>query len=227
MALALVLTVGLTSKTIHIAVAASASAAAAAEGDSSASRYIATANQHKEDFLDPSEQDDWRGTEDSLYSDIYPANGERASRHSTGDSLYSDIFPANRDRASRHSTKDSWYNDGPYLAGLGRAGRSVTESGPPLYSDCRFWVGASEQALKLRRKKLAKKHRVFYFWDSNKQVRFCPAVWILALLLVTTNSMGLRRTIDISQYTGRLPFGFFLPYTDRVPFELLDSAALL
>jgi hypothetical protein len=32
-------------------------------------------------------------------------------------------------------------------------------------------------------------------------------------------------TIDISQY--RLLFGFFLLYTDRVPFELLDSAALL
>jgi hypothetical protein len=30
-------------------------------------------------------------------------------------------------------------------------------------------------------------------------------------------------TIDISQY--RLLFGFFLLYTDRVPFELLDSAA--
>ena len=63
-----------------------------------------------------------------------------------------------------------------YLSGRGRedqagpARRSVAESGPPLYSDCRFWVGASEQALKLRRKKLARKHRVFYFWDSNKQV---------------------------------------------------------
>jgi hypothetical protein len=32
-------------------------------------------------------------------------------------------------------------------------------------------------------------------------------------------------TIDISQY--RLLFGFSLLYTDRVPFELLDSAALL
>jgi hypothetical protein len=31
--------------------------------------------------------------------------------------------------------------------------------------------------------------------------------------------------IDISQY--RLLFGFFLLYTDHVPFELLDSAALL
>jgi hypothetical protein len=31
--------------------------------------------------------------------------------------------------------------------------------------------------------------------------------------------------IDTSQY--RLLFGFFLLYTDRVPFELLDSAALL
>jgi hypothetical protein len=31
--------------------------------------------------------------------------------------------------------------------------------------------------------------------------------------------------IDTSQY--RLLFGFFLIYTDRVPFELLDSAALL
>jgi hypothetical protein len=31
--------------------------------------------------------------------------------------------------------------------------------------------------------------------------------------------------IDISQY--RLLFGFFLLYTDRVPFELLDSAALI
>jgi hypothetical protein len=31
--------------------------------------------------------------------------------------------------------------------------------------------------------------------------------------------------IDNSQY--RLLFGFFLLYTDRVPFELLDSAALL
>jgi hypothetical protein len=31
--------------------------------------------------------------------------------------------------------------------------------------------------------------------------------------------------IDISQY--RLLFGFFLLYTDRVPFELLDSATLL
>jgi hypothetical protein len=31
------------------------------------------------------------------------------------------------------------------------------------------------------------------------------------------------RLIDISQY--RLLFGFFLLYTDRVPFELLDSAA--
>jgi hypothetical protein len=32
-------------------------------------------------------------------------------------------------------------------------------------------------------------------------------------------------TIDISQY--RLLYGFLLLYTDRVPFELLDSAALL
>jgi hypothetical protein len=32
-------------------------------------------------------------------------------------------------------------------------------------------------------------------------------------------------TIDISQ--NRLLFGFSLLYTDRVPFELLDSAALL
>jgi hypothetical protein len=32
-------------------------------------------------------------------------------------------------------------------------------------------------------------------------------------------------TIDISQY--RLLFGLLLQYTDRVPFELLDSAALL
>jgi hypothetical protein len=32
-------------------------------------------------------------------------------------------------------------------------------------------------------------------------------------------------SIDISQY--RLLFKFFLLYTDRVPFELLDSAALL
>jgi hypothetical protein len=32
-------------------------------------------------------------------------------------------------------------------------------------------------------------------------------------------------TTDISQY--RLRFGFSLLYTDRVPFELLDSAALL
>jgi hypothetical protein len=31
--------------------------------------------------------------------------------------------------------------------------------------------------------------------------------------------------IDISQY--RLLFGFFLPYADRVPFELLDSTAFL
>jgi hypothetical protein len=31
--------------------------------------------------------------------------------------------------------------------------------------------------------------------------------------------------IDISQY--RLLFGFSLLYTERVPFELLDSAALL
>jgi hypothetical protein len=31
--------------------------------------------------------------------------------------------------------------------------------------------------------------------------------------------------IDILQY--RLLFGLFLLYTDRVPFELLDSAALL
>jgi hypothetical protein len=31
--------------------------------------------------------------------------------------------------------------------------------------------------------------------------------------------------IDITQY--RLLFGFFLPYTDRAPFELLDSGALL
>jgi hypothetical protein len=57
--------------------------------------------------------------------------------------------------------------------GLQRAGpvrRSVSAESAPLYSDCRFWVGASEQALKLRRKKLARKHRVFYFWDNNKQV---------------------------------------------------------
>jgi hypothetical protein len=33
------------------------------------------------------------------------------------------------------------------------------------------------------------------------------------------------QTIDISQY--RLLFGFSLQHTDRVPFELLDSAALL
>jgi hypothetical protein len=33
------------------------------------------------------------------------------------------------------------------------------------------------------------------------------------------------RSIAISQY--RLLFGFFLLYTDRLPFELLDSAALL
>jgi hypothetical protein len=32
-------------------------------------------------------------------------------------------------------------------------------------------------------------------------------------------------SIDISQY--RLLFGFCLLYTDRVPFDLLDSAALL
>jgi hypothetical protein len=32
-------------------------------------------------------------------------------------------------------------------------------------------------------------------------------------------------SIDISQY--RLRFGFSLLYTDRVPFELLDSPALL
>jgi hypothetical protein len=42
-----------------------------------------------------------------------------------------------------------------------------------------------------------------------------------------TQYTGVRRecgyTIDISQY--RLLFGFFLLYTDRVPFELLDSAA--
>jgi hypothetical protein len=36
---------------------------------------------------------------------------------------------------------------------------------------------------------------------------------------------GHGQGIDISQY--RLLFGFFLLYTDRVPFELLDSAALL
>jgi hypothetical protein len=36
---------------------------------------------------------------------------------------------------------------------------------------------------------------------------------------------ALVSVIDISQY--RLLFGFFLLYTDRVPFELLDSAALL
>jgi hypothetical protein len=35
----------------------------------------------------------------------------------------------------------------------------------------------------------------------------------------------LIRTTDISQY--RLRFGFSLLYRDRVPFELLDSAALL
>jgi hypothetical protein len=35
----------------------------------------------------------------------------------------------------------------------------------------------------------------------------------------------LSQPIDISQC--RLLFGFFLLYTDRVPFELLDSAALL
>jgi hypothetical protein len=35
----------------------------------------------------------------------------------------------------------------------------------------------------------------------------------------------LGKPIDISQY--RLLLGFFLLYTDRVPFELLDSAALV
>jgi hypothetical protein len=37
-------------------------------------------------------------------------------------------------------------------------------------------------------------------------------------------AFGLVGTIDISQY--RLLFGFFLLYMDRVPFELLNSAAL-
>jgi hypothetical protein len=37
--------------------------------------------------------------------------------------------------------------------------------------------------------------------------------------------LPLLNTIDISQY--RLLFVFFLLYTDRVPFELLDSPALV
>jgi hypothetical protein len=44
----------------------------------------------------------------------------------------------------------------------------------------------------------------------------------LTLLIVAYESVC---TIDISQY--RRHFGFFLLDTDRVPFELLDSAALL
>jgi hypothetical protein len=59
---------------------------------------------------------------------------------------------------------------GTSLQRAGPVRRSVSAESAPLYSDCRFWVGASEQALKLRRKKLARKHRVFYFWDNNKQV---------------------------------------------------------
>jgi hypothetical protein len=40
-----------------------------------------------------------------------------------------------------------------------------------------------------------------------------------------SNSEDSVLIIDISQY--RLLFGFFLLYMDRIPFELLDSAALL
>jgi hypothetical protein len=49
---------------------------------------------------------------------------------------------------------------------------------------------------------------------------------LLFVRLFTLKHIVLSTTpIDISQY--RLLFGFFLLYTDRVPFELLDSAALL
>jgi hypothetical protein len=47
-------------------------------------------------------------------------------------------------------------------------------------------------------------------------------------VLITINQVEERkgrRTIDISQY--RLLVGFLLLYMDRVPVELLDSAALL
>jgi hypothetical protein len=47
--------------------------------------------------------------------------------------------------------------------------------------------------------------------DLNKQKRMQPRPWL--------------QLIDISHF--RLIFGFSLLYTDRVPFELLDSAALL
>jgi hypothetical protein len=44
-------------------------------------------------------------------------------------------------------------------------------------------------------------------------------------LYIKVRTQMMVACIDISQY--RLLFGFSLLYTDRVPFELLDSAALL
>jgi hypothetical protein len=44
-------------------------------------------------------------------------------------------------------------------------------------------------------------------------------------VLVPLGEGSARQPIDISPY--RLFLGFFLLYTDRVPFELLDSAALV
>jgi hypothetical protein len=45
------------------------------------------------------------------------------------------------------------------------------------------------------------------------------------MVYVHDNVKILSKTIDISEYG--LLFGLFLLYADRVPFELLDSAALL
>jgi hypothetical protein len=110
------------------------------------------------------------------------------NRHSRGHSYLYDTDNLDRllqGSGGRSERRDGPESNGPWLdehvepgrrvRGLeGRAGgpvrRSVMAESAPLYSDCRFWVGASEQALKMRRKKLAKKHRVFYFWDNNKQV---------------------------------------------------------
>ena len=34
----------------------------------------------------------------------------------------------------------------------------------------RFWAGSTQEDLKLRQKKMKRKHRVFYFWDTKKKV---------------------------------------------------------
>jgi hypothetical protein len=63
------------------------------------------------------------------------------------------------------------------------------------------------------------------YFSSNEALRFPiwgpPPIWFHVHICTTVYTY----TTDISQYT--LCFGFSLLFTDRVPFELLDSAALL